>query len=116
MSVDYQVRWAKAAERDLAEIIGYIMQNSPATANEIVKKIKIKTEDLMLLPDRGRIVPELFSQGISLYRELIIPPWRVIYRIAEKTVFILAVIDSRRNVEDVLLEHLIRINNENPLP
>ena len=38
------------------------------------------------------------------------------YRIAEKTVFILAVIDSRRNVEDVLLEHLIRINNENLLP
>ncbi|HEY8034091.1 MAG TPA: type II toxin-antitoxin system RelE/ParE family toxin [Methylobacter sp.] len=115
MSVDYQVRWAKTAERDLVEIIEYIMQSSPATANKIFKKIKIKTEDLILLPDRGRIVPELFSQGISLYREIIIPPWRVIYRIVEETVFILAVIDSRRNVEDVLLEHLIRINNENSL-
>lgn len=116
MSVEYQIRWAKAAESDLVEIINYIMQNSPANANELFNKIKIKTEDLALLPERGRIVPELFSQGISLHREIIIAPWRVIYRIAEKTVFILAVIDSRRNVEDVLLEHLIRINNENLLP
>jgi len=116
VNADYQVRWAKAAESDLAEIIEYITQNSPANAYEVFNKIKIKTEDLALLPDRGRIVPELFSQGISLYREIIIPPWRVIYRIIEKTVFILAVIDSRRNVEDVLLEHLIRMNNENPLP
>ncbi|TAN65325.1 MAG: type II toxin-antitoxin system RelE/ParE family toxin [Methylobacter sp.] len=116
MSADYQVIWAKAAESDLAQIIRYIMQNSPATANEIFRKIKIKTEDLAVLPDRGRVVPELLSQGISLYREIIIAPWRVIYRIAEKTVFILAVIDSRRNVEDVLLERLIRTNNANPLP
>jgi addiction module RelE/StbE family toxin len=113
VSADYQVRWAKAAESDLSEIIKYIMQNSPATAHELFKK---KTEDMALLPERGRIVPELFSQGISLYREIIIAPWRVLYRIVEKTVYILAVIDSRRNVEDVLLEHLIRINNENPLP
>lgn len=116
MNADYQVRWARAAESDLTEIIEYIMQDSPANAHDIFNKIKIKTEDLVLLPDRGRVVPELFSQGISLYREIIIAPWRVVYRIAEKTVFILAVIDSRRNVEDVLLEHLIRINNENPLP
>ena len=116
MNADYQIKWAKVAESDLAEIIEYIMQNSPVTANELFKKIKIKTENLALLPDRGRIVPELLSQGISLYREIIIAPWRVIYRIVEKTIFILAVIDSRRNIEDVLLERLIRTNNENPLP
>lgn len=69
MNTEYPVRWAKAAENDLAEIIRYIMQNNPATANQIVNKIKIKTGDLAVFPDRGRIVPELFSQGISLYKE-----------------------------------------------
>lgn len=116
MNADYQVRWTQVAERDLTEIIEYIMQNNPATAKEIFNKIKSKTENLTIFPERGRIVPELFTQGISLYREIINTPWRVIYRIIEQTVFILAVIDSRRNVEDVLLEHLIRINNEKPLP
>lgn len=81
MSADYQVRWTLAAERDLTEIIEYIMQNSPATAREIFNKVKAKTESLTLLPDRGGIIPELLSQGISLYREIIIAPWRVIYRL-----------------------------------
>ena len=71
VSANYQVRWAKGAQSDLAEIIEYIMQNSPANAHDVFNKIKIKIEDLALLPDRGRIVPELFSQGISLYREII---------------------------------------------
>lgn len=31
------------------------------------------------------------------------------------TVILLAVIDSRRNVEDVLLDRLIRADHENPL-
>jgi len=56
------------------------------------------------------------AQGVGHYRELIIPPWRVIYRFSGDTVYVLSVLDSRRNLEDVLLERLIRINNENPLP
>jgi toxin ParE1/3/4 len=59
-------------------------------------------------PDRGRIVPEVQDQGITLYRELIVPPWRIIYRISEKAVYVLSVLDSRQNVEDILLKRLIR--------
>ncbi len=32
------------------------------------------------------------------------------YRVSEKSVYILAIIDSRRNVEDILLDKLIRLN------
>jgi len=55
-------------------------------------------------PDRGRIVPELKAYGILSYRELIISPWRVVYRTSEQKVYVLAVIDSRRNIEDILIE------------
>ncbi|MDO8957925.1 MAG: type II toxin-antitoxin system RelE/ParE family toxin, partial [Deltaproteobacteria bacterium] len=58
-------------------------------------------------PERGRIIPELREQGIAQYRELIIPPWRMIYRISEKTVHVLSVLDSRQNIEDILLKRLI---------
>jgi len=54
--------------------------------------------------DRGRIVPELKTYGILSYRELIISPWRVVYRTSEQKVYVLAVIDSRRNIEDILIE------------
>ena len=115
MTADYQVIWTKAAESDLLAILGYIMKASPLAAKEVFNKIKVQAENLVLFPERGQVVAELFSQGICFYREIIIAPWRVMYRIVDKTVFILAVIDARRNVEDVLLERLIRINNENPI-
>ena len=49
----------------------------------------------------------MLSQGISLYREIVIIPWRVIYKIERDRVYIVSVIDSRRNVEDVLLARLL---------
>ncbi|MEK6194681.1 MAG: plasmid stabilization protein, partial [Deltaproteobacteria bacterium] len=40
-------------------------------------------------------------------RELIISPWRMIYRISEMKIYVLSVLDSRQNVEDILLKRLI---------
>ena len=60
------------------------------------------------MPERGRVVPELAAVGIRTYRELVVEPWRLVYRITEKTVYVLAVLDGRRNIEDVLLDRLVR--------
>jgi plasmid stabilization system protein ParE len=108
MSVEYQVYWARIAESDLREIILYIAEDSPANAISIFERIKEKASSLNNFPERGRIVPELQDQGIFLYRELIISPWRMIYRISERKVYILAILDSRQNVEDILLKRLIK--------
>lgn len=95
------------AERDLIGIIEYIAADSPANALTIFRKIKQKASNLYSFPQRGRIIPELRDQGISQYRELVVPPWRMIYRISEKTVYVLSVLDSRQNIEDILLKRLI---------
>ena len=108
MAKNYKVLWAKAAEEDLKSIIEYICVDSPSAARDSLNKIKAKASNLCSFPQRGRVVPELKDHGILQYRELIIPPWRVIYRISEEQVYVLLVIDSRRNVEDVLLERLVR--------
>ena len=102
MSKKYLITWAAVAQNDLNQIIEYIAIDSPGNASQLLKKIKLKASDLYTEPDRGRIVPELKGQGIHTYRELIIAPWRIIYRISDTTVFVLSVIDSRRNVEDIL--------------
>jgi len=104
----YDVIWSETSEKDLIDIVEYIAADSPLNAFEIFKKIKQKASRLYTFPDRGRIVPELQEQGIILYRELIVPPWRIIYRISWKTVYVLSVLDSRQNVEDILLKRLIR--------
>jgi addiction module RelE/StbE family toxin len=108
MSKKYQVAWAAAAKNDLKQIVEYIAIDSPGNASQILKKIRQKASDLYAMPERGRIVPELKDQGIHTYRELIIAPWRMIYRISNTTVFVLAVIDSRRNVEDILLGRFVK--------
>lgn len=105
----YQVIWAGVAENDLKGIIGYIASENPHNALNILKKIKKRALTLRDLPERGRIVPELQGQGILQYRELVIPPWRLIYRVDEQNVFVLALIDSRRNVEDLLLNRMIQV-------
>jgi len=109
MEQKFQVIWAKSAVNDLEGVIEYIAQNSPLTSKRILAQIKEKVEALAYFPQHGRHIPELQKQGILIYRELIIAPWRVMYRIAENKVYILAIIDSRRNVEDILLEKLIKM-------
>lgn len=108
MSARYEVEWAGVAENDLKHIIDYISIDSPDNALKILIKIRQKASTLNTSPERGRIVRELQDHGIQTYRELIVAPWRIIYRITDKTVYVLSVIDSRRNVEDVLLDRLMR--------
>ena len=113
MKKSYDVIWAERAEKDLYDIVTYIAKNSPTQAKKILTKIKKVTSSLFHQPMRGRIIPELREQGILQYRELIIPPWRVMYRISEPMVFVVSVIDSRRNLEDILLERLISFSGVN---
>ena len=108
MNKKYKVEWAAVAECDLKQIIDYIAADSPGNALQIFKKTQQKASTLYAFPERDRIVPELQGQGIHIYRELIEAPWRIIYRISDGTVFVLSVIDSRQNVEDVLLNRLIK--------
>jgi toxin ParE1/3/4 len=75
-------------------------------AQNVFNIIKKKASSLYLFPDRGRIVPELKDQGITKYRKLIIPHWRIIYRISENKVYAFSVLDSRQNIEDILLKRL----------
>ncbi len=107
-SKKYTVFWTRLAQDDLIEIIEYISFDSLNIAEKIFEKIKKQTVKLENYPERGRIIPELDFHNISNYRELIITPWRIIYRIEEHKVYILSMIDSRRNFEDIILRRLIR--------
>ena len=108
MKKSMNIFWAAVARQDLSEIIKFISKDSPDNARIILNKIKIKTAELNKLPNLGCVVPELLQQGISTYQEIIVKPWRGMYRIEGKSVYIVSVIDSRRNMEDILLARLLR--------
>ena len=108
MNEAYEVVWASVAEYDLLEILVYIAEENPENALDILKRIKSRTDKLEHSPMQGRVVPELLGQGISSYRELVIGPWRMIYKVEQRSVHIVSVLDSRRKIEDVLLARLLR--------
>ncbi|MCA9470480.1 MAG: type II toxin-antitoxin system RelE/ParE family toxin [Nitrospirales bacterium] len=107
MKQSYEVIWAETAEKDLQGIVSYIAQDNPSQARKILQKIKKSASTLTHSPLRGRVVPELKEQGIIQYRELIIAPWRLIYRVSAQVAFVVSVLDSRRNIEDLLLSRFL---------
>ena len=105
--MSYSVQWTTTAELDLANIINYIAEDKVSAAKSVLKKLKQLTSKLVTFPHRGRKVPELKRLGIINYYELLHKPWRIIYRIEGKLVYVLAVLDSRRNLEDLLLDRFL---------
>lgn len=104
----YRVLWSAAAAADLEAILDHIAHDHPASACKILTRIHRKAAKLKTFPARGRVVREFQDHGITQYRELITAPWRIIYRIEQRQVHVLAVVDARRNLEDLLLERLTR--------
>ena len=107
MTKSFEVLWAAVAENDLLGILLYIADESPRNAVRVMNKFRTRTAKLRHSPMQGRVVPELLSQGISQYREVVVSPWRVIYRVEGRQVLVVSVIDSRRNLEDILLGRLL---------
>jgi len=108
MSKIYKVKWTSNAKEDLLNIVDYIKKDSLSTARKVYGRIKEKAQSSNFFPLRGRVVPELLKEGITIYRELIVQPWRIMYKIENDTVYIMAIFDSRQNVEELLLQKLLR--------
>ena len=104
----FRVNWARNAIIDLEAIIDYIARDDITTALSVLNKLERTAAKLKTMPLRGRIVPEIGGYGIQIYRELISSPWRIIYRISGGSVSVVAVLDGRRNLEDILFERLVR--------
>ena len=108
MTHAYKVKWTSSAKNDLLSIVEYIKKDNAIAAKKVFEQIREKAQSSHFLPLRGRLVPELAKEGVTLYRELIISPWRVIYKIeGDSTYIIMAVLDSRQNLEDLLLKKLL---------
>ncbi len=112
MSESYEVVWSPNAIRDLDEILDYVaITRNADEAEQLYLKIVPRVDNLSQFPKRARLVPELRRIGVREYRELIIAPYRILFRIADKRVAILGVLDGRRELSDLLLSRALE-----PLP
>ena len=87
-----EVRWTTQAADDLQAIYDFIERDSPHYAQVIVEDILASIDLLERLPLMGRHVPERPREDL---RELIKPPYRIVYRVGE-VVLILTVFRASR--------------------
>ena len=105
-----QVRWASVAAADLQDLVTYLAIESPQAATALVERVDAAARQIESHPGSGRIVPELERYGVMRYREVVLSPWRLFYRVDRDAAFVVAVIDGRRVVQDVLLRRVTRID------
>ena len=96
-----QIKWTEPALNDLDEIAEYISLDKPNAAKKLVQEVFKSVKALKKFPQSGRIPPELPK---SDYRELIVGPCRIFYRVEKNKVFILYVMRSERELRIFLLE------------
>ena len=107
MEKTYTLQWTQSAKDDLLDIVIRIKHDSPNIAREVYERLKKTAHSSNFFPLKGRVLPELLDEGITYYRELIQSPWRIIYRVGSDTVYIIAIIDSRQNLDDILLRKIL---------
>jgi toxin ParE1/3/4 len=94
MSNRITITLAESAIQDLTDIRKYYQeQEIPEVGDRFVKEIISSVEELAIHPDRGRIVPEFNRPQL---RELIHPPFRIVYRRYKEKVSVVRVWRSER--------------------
>ena len=105
----YKVYIIEDAERDIVEIYNYIaLSDSNEKADHVIKNIEEKCTSLAECSDRGHFPPELERIGVFEYREIHFKPYRIIYQVIDKKVYVHCVLDGRRELQKLLQNRLLR--------
>ncbi len=96
------------ATRDLEELYEYItLHDVPGKANYVLAQIEKTFSALSSSPDRGAYPKELSNLGIREFREVYFKPYRIIYTVRESNVYVLLIVDGRRNLQALLQRRLL---------
>ena len=96
------------AARDLDELYDYIaLHDAPRKADYILEQIEKAFSKLSEFPERGAYPKELLAIGMREYREIFFKPYRIIYRVMDKNVYVLLIVDGRRDMQSLLQRRLL---------
>lgn len=108
MARSFRVLLTRDAARDLRGIYEYIANaDSLPAAGQVLERLQAVRQQLARLPERGSHPAELAALGIGEYRQLLLKPYRIIYRVVGKTVIIYLIADGRRDMPALLARRLL---------
>lgn len=97
------------AARDLEELYEYIdLNDAPEKADYVLDKIEQAFASLSANPERGAYPKELLAVGLREYREIYFKPYRMIYRVMNERVYVMVIVDGRRDMQALLQRRLLQ--------
>lgn len=89
------VHWTNTAVDHLLLIYEYISQNSDVYADRLMDRLTRRSQQISAFPQSGRQVPEYNAPDL---REVVEGSYRIIYRIKEEQIDVLAVVHSAQEL------------------
>ncbi|HVZ81201.1 MAG TPA: type II toxin-antitoxin system RelE/ParE family toxin [bacterium] len=99
MPARYQVKVTRVAEEDLKGIWDHIAKDSRREAERFISRMEHQIATLEQYPERCPSVPENEVLGTG-YRHILYGDYRTIFRISQRTVYILRIIHGSRLLDD----------------
>jgi toxin ParE1/3/4 len=93
-----KIVWTEPAVEDLRELHAYIARDSAVYASDFAERIISAAESVLAHPKLGRVVPEQHDENV---RELLYQHYRIIYRVKNDLIAMLAVIHGARDLSQV---------------
>jgi len=104
----FNVLLTNDAAQDLDELYDYIARHdAPRKADYVLEQIEKAFSKLSEFPERGAYPNELLAIGVREYREIFFKPYRIIYRVMNKNVYVLLIADCRRDMQSLLQRRLL---------
>lgn len=95
-----EIIWTNPALEDLNDIAEYIALSNVLSAKKLVQKVFDKVERLEIFPESGKQAIEISDLN---YREIVVNPCRVFYKVENDNVFILHIMRQERDLRKYLL-------------
>jgi toxin ParE1/3/4 len=90
-----RVVWTLPAANDLDDIVAWIALDDRTVAEAFLERVLVAVERLVAFPQSGRRLPELPK---ARYRELIVPPCRIVYRVDGARILIVHLFRGQRRL------------------
>jgi plasmid stabilization system protein ParE len=90
-----RIVWTRLADRQACGVFETIAADNPVAAQGWLDRVLAQTRSLAAFPERGRLVPELRRADL---RELLVRPYRVVYRRDDAAIVILLIHHDRRSL------------------
>jgi len=105
----FSVYLTNDAARDLEDIYDYIERHDvQGKADYVLDQIENAFNGLAENPHRDPYPKELLAIGIQEYREIFFKPYRIIYRVLDRNVYVVLIADGRRDMQTLLQSRLLQ--------